>query len=158
MTSANSSFIPASVGTSIDIGIHGMTCASCVGRVEKALKGVPGVLEATVNLATERARVRHLAGAVSIADLEAAVGQAGYKSRRLSAATATADEQDAERRESELREGLAKAGVDTLELATDDDLVDSIMRFADLKKQRSRLANWSGPRPGAMRHIRPAAA
>ena len=63
----------------------------------------------------------------------------------------------AERRESELREGLARAGVDTLELATDDDLVDSILRFADLKKQRSRLANWSGPKPGAMRHIRPAA-
>jgi uncharacterized protein (DUF58 family) len=64
----------------------------------------------------------------------------------------------AERREMELREGLARAGVDTLELATDDDLVDSILRFADLKKQRSRLANWSGPKPGAMRHIRPAAA
>ena len=63
----------------------------------------------------------------------------------------------AERREGELREGLARAGVDTLELATDDDLVDSILRFADLKKQRSRLANWSGPKPGAMRHIRPAA-
>jgi uncharacterized protein (DUF58 family) len=64
----------------------------------------------------------------------------------------------AERREGELREGLARAGVDTLELATDDDLVDAIMRFADLKKQRSRLANWSGPKPGATRHIRPAAA
>ena len=64
----------------------------------------------------------------------------------------------AERRENELREGLARAGVDTLELATDDDLVDSIMRFADLKKQRSRLANWGGGKPRAMRHIRPAVA
>ncbi|MEO8080480.1 MAG: DUF58 domain-containing protein [Caldimonas sp.] len=64
----------------------------------------------------------------------------------------------AERREETLRAALAAAGVDTLELATDDDLVDSILRFADLKKQRSRLANWSGARAGAPAHVRPAAA
>jgi uncharacterized protein (DUF58 family) len=63
----------------------------------------------------------------------------------------------AERRETELRQALARAGVDTLELATDDDLVDSILRFADLKKQRSRRANWSGARFGASSHVRPAA-
>ena len=64
----------------------------------------------------------------------------------------------AERREGELRQSLARAGVDTLELATDDDLVDSILRFADLKKQRSRLANWSGARFGrAPSHVQPAA-
>jgi uncharacterized protein (DUF58 family) len=63
----------------------------------------------------------------------------------------------AERREGELRQALARAGVDTLELATDDDLVESILRFADLKKQRSRLANWSGGRFGAPSHVRPAA-
>ena len=40
-----------------DIAIGGMTCASCVARVERALKKVPGVTEATVNLATESARV-----------------------------------------------------------------------------------------------------
>jgi uncharacterized protein (DUF58 family) len=53
----------------------------------------------------------------------------------------------AEKREAALLEGLARAGVDTLELSTDDDLMDSILRFADLRKQRSRLANWSG-KPG----------
>ncbi len=53
----------------------------------------------------------------------------------------------AERREAALLDGLASAGVDTLELATDDDLLDAILRFADLRKQRSRLANWSG-KPG----------
>ena len=52
----------------------------------------------------------------------------------------------AERRETALRDGLARAGVDTLELATDDNLMDAILRFADLRKQRSRLANWSGAR------------
>ena len=56
----------------------------------------------------------------------------------------------AEKREAALLEGLASAGVDTLELATDDDLVDALLRFADLRKQRSRLANWSG-KPGRAR-------
>ncbi len=46
----------------------------------------------------------------------------------------------AERRERELRTALARAGVDCLELATDGDLVDAVMRFADLRKRRSRLA------------------
>jgi uncharacterized protein (DUF58 family) len=55
--------------------------------------------------------------------------------------------QAAERRETELLGSLARAGVDTLELATDADLMDAILRFADLRKQRSRLANWSG-KPG----------
>jgi len=46
----------------------------------------------------------------------------------------------AERRERELRMALARAGVDCLELATDGDLVDALMRFTDLRKRRSRLA------------------
>ena len=50
----------------------------------------------------------------------------------------------AERRETGLREGLARAGVDTLELATDDNLLDAILRFADLRKQRSRMATGGG--------------
>jgi uncharacterized protein (DUF58 family) len=48
------------------------------------------------------------------------------------------------KREDELREAFVRAGVDALELATDDDLVDAIMRFADLRKQRSRLAAGGG--------------
>jgi uncharacterized protein (DUF58 family) len=63
----------------------------------------------------------------------------------------------AARRETALREALAAAGVDTLELATDDDLVDAVLRFADLRKQRSRLANWSGA-GRAISHVRPASA
>src|SRR5882724_5958226 len=41
----------------MDIGIAGMTCASCVGRVEKAIRAVPGVDDVSVNLATERASI-----------------------------------------------------------------------------------------------------
>lgn len=46
----------------------------------------------------------------------------------------------AEQRENELRAGLGQAGVDTLELSTNDDLVDAILRFADLRKRRGQLS------------------
>ncbi len=59
------------------LAIEGMTCASCVGRVEKALGKVDGVLSASVNLATETAQVRMLAGTPRAA-LEKAVAAAGY--------------------------------------------------------------------------------
>ena len=58
--------------------IIGMTCASCVGRVEKALRTPPGVLKADVNLATEKATVTYIPGQASYADLAAAVRGAGY--------------------------------------------------------------------------------
>jgi Cu+-exporting ATPase len=64
-----------------DIGIGGMTCASCVARVEKALKKMPGVLSATVNLATESARVEVASGEVTDARLRRAVRDAGYEPR-----------------------------------------------------------------------------
>ena len=57
--------------------IGDMTCASCSGRVEKALAAVPGVLSATVNLATETAEV-HVASRALLPELIAAVRQAGY--------------------------------------------------------------------------------
>jgi len=59
----------------------------------------------------------------------------------------------AERRETALREGLARAGVDTLELATDDNLLDAILRFADLRKQRSRLATGGAVRAQVPTHL-----
>jgi uncharacterized protein (DUF58 family) len=62
----------------------------------------------------------------------------------------------AEARETTLRDGLAQAGVDTLELATDDDLLDAILRFADLRRQRSRLAQGGGV-PAHLSSWRPAA-
>ena len=68
----------APVLRSVDLAIHGMTCASCAGRVEKALIRVPGVVSAEVNLALERARVA-IAGSVSEADLLQAVERAGYR-------------------------------------------------------------------------------
>ncbi len=61
----------------IRLHIQGMTCASCVSRVEKALSKVPGVSGTTVNLATEQASVQALS-TVPVAALKAAVEKAGY--------------------------------------------------------------------------------
>ena len=60
------------------LDIEGMTCASCVGRVEKALSAVPGVLDASVNLANERAQVETMGG-VSMDALVRAVEKSGYR-------------------------------------------------------------------------------
>ncbi|KTE18383.1 heavy metal translocating P-type ATPase [Sphingopyxis sp. H050] len=69
--------------TEAEIGVAGMTCASCVGHVEKALSKVAGVTAATVNLATERASIRYRSGAVTLEDLESAIRGAGYEPRRV---------------------------------------------------------------------------
>ena len=72
----------------IDLVIEGMTCASCVSRVERALKSVPGVTGATVNLATERALVTGLADP---ADLISAIDGVGYEARIGVSASAVSD-------------------------------------------------------------------
>ncbi|MBD9375081.1 copper-translocating P-type ATPase [Rhizobium sp. ARZ01] len=71
----------------LEFPVEGMTCASCIGRVEKALKSVPGVIDATANLANEHARVRFLRGAVTFDDLSAAIEKTGYHAARETAAT-----------------------------------------------------------------------
>ncbi|VVE34370.1 heavy metal translocating P-type ATPase [Pandoraea communis] len=68
---------------SFEFAIGGMTCASCAGRVEKALRNVPGVVEANVNLATERAAVRGVRGVVDVAALTEAVEKAGYEASQV---------------------------------------------------------------------------
>jgi Cu+-exporting ATPase len=74
--------------TDFALQVEGMTCASCVGRVEAALLKVPGVMGASVNLATERASVQALS-TVSVNDLEAAVDRAGYRAKGVDAAKPT---------------------------------------------------------------------
>ncbi|RYF35212.1 MAG: copper-translocating P-type ATPase [Comamonadaceae bacterium] len=80
----------ASLAHTFDISIGGMTCASCVGRVERALRQVPGVHDASVNLATETARVTVDAGEGQEAALRRAVRAAGYEPRLADAAAADA--------------------------------------------------------------------
>ncbi|WP_298140093.1 heavy metal translocating P-type ATPase [Acidiferrobacter sp.] len=78
----------------MDVAIAGMTCASCAGRVERALKALPGMIEATVNLATERAHMRYLDGALDLAAVRSAIAQAGYQ---MLAGSTEDEEQDAQR-------------------------------------------------------------
>lgn len=77
----------------IELNVMGMTCASCVGRVEKALRSVPGVVEATVNLATERASIY---GSADPAELISAIERIGYEAKvvdSLSSLQAVAENQ-----------------------------------------------------------------
>ncbi len=64
-----------------EFNIEGMTCASCVARVEDAVNGLEGVTEARVNFASERLTVSFLAGAVEVSDIIAAVQDSGYTAR-----------------------------------------------------------------------------
>jgi len=85
------------ISEQLELPITGMTCASCVMRVEKALKKSAGVLDATVNLATERASVTVAPGVADLASLTAAVEAAGYGVIAPAAGDAnTAEGEDAE--------------------------------------------------------------
>jgi len=65
----------------ITLSIEGMTCASCVARVERALSAVPGVVEVNVNLASETAQITVLEGSISFDAVSAAVAEAGYAAK-----------------------------------------------------------------------------
>ncbi|WP_097305723.1 heavy metal translocating P-type ATPase [Pseudomonas chlororaphis] len=78
---------------SLELNIGGMTCASCVGRVERALSKVAGVTRVSVNLANERAHVE-LLGHVDSADLIAAVSKAGYSATLWQAEHPERDDQE----------------------------------------------------------------
>ncbi|MPR08502.1 heavy metal translocating P-type ATPase [Microvirga tunisiensis] len=75
----------------IELKIDGMTCASCVNRVEKALGRVPGVENASVNLATERASIRYLGNADIVDRLIGAVEQTGYEAKPVQRVDGQAD-------------------------------------------------------------------
>ncbi|WP_324751221.1 heavy metal translocating P-type ATPase [Sphingomonas sp. LY54] len=85
------------VGHAFTLALSGMTCASCAGRVEKALRAVPGVTKADVNLATERAHVESISAAVE--PLIAAVEKAGYAAAPAADATDPKDDAQETRRE-----------------------------------------------------------
>ncbi|HYD78076.1 HAD-IC family P-type ATPase, partial [Ramlibacter sp.] len=86
--------LPPSSLPPVRLQIEGMTCASCVNRVEKALKKVPGVGSAEVNLATETAEVCLLDPGTDVQSLSAAVEKAGYHAHVLQAEEAPAEPAD----------------------------------------------------------------
>ncbi|CAZ87059.1 putative Copper-translocating P-type ATPase [Thiomonas arsenitoxydans] len=77
------------------LDVEGMTCASCVGRVERALRKQPGVLSATVNLAVNRAQVRYLPAMLDAQALAQAVVDAGYGARPVQEGDAAAEDASA---------------------------------------------------------------
>lgn len=75
----------------LEVSIEGMTCASCVQRIEKALAKVNGVTRATVNLATERAAIEFTQGMASESALLQAIEKAGYKAKTIGTEEKPAD-------------------------------------------------------------------
>src|SRR5687767_1206123 len=71
------------MSTEIQLPIDGMTCASCVNRIERFLGKTPGVVEANVNLATETATIRYLPDVAGRDELVGAVEAAGYEVRQV---------------------------------------------------------------------------
>ncbi len=102
----------------LELAVEGMTCASCVGRVERKLAGVPGVLDANVNLATGTATVQVIAGAVNTEVLIEAVKNAGYEAESVGDTPDRSDrEREAREHEiSELKRAVSIAAVFTLPL------------------------------------------
>ncbi len=73
--------VPALEPVEVDVPIVGMTCASCVHRIERFLVATPGVESAAVNLATEIATIRYLPDTAGRTEIEAAIEAAGYDIR-----------------------------------------------------------------------------
>jgi heavy metal translocating P-type ATPase len=94
------------------IAVSGLSCASCVGRLERAVAALPGVTGVSVNLASGRAEIRHPEGLVSRAELEAAIVRAGYEPL-ASPVTGTDAAPDTRRTQEEaaLRRDLVRASV-----------------------------------------------
>ena len=97
----------------VELAVKGMTCASCVGHVEKAVFGVPGVTRASVNLATEKASIRYHEGLATLDAIERAITKAGYEPKRIASEQASEDRERAAREKemADLRLSLFTAGI-----------------------------------------------
>lgn len=91
---------------SLELQIGGMTCASCAGRVERALSKAPGVQSVSVNLASERAHIE-VVGQPDSTSLIAAVEHAGYSASRPQSGTAAIDDSERRLRHERWAVGLA---------------------------------------------------
>jgi Cu+-exporting ATPase len=101
-----------------ELGVDGMTCASCVGRVERAIRKLPGILDASVNLATQKASIAYLPDLVDLGRVEQAISEAGYTPRELDGGAAAEDHERAARAAeiAELRRSVLFAAAFTVPL------------------------------------------
>jgi Cu+-exporting ATPase len=110
----------------VALTVTGMTCASCVAHVEKALTGLDGVQSAVVNLATNTARVAYYPGAVSVAEMKRAVHDVGYEATEQASAASALD------RERQAREYEIKRQGRNLAIAAPLGLIIMIGTFYDM--------------------------
>ena len=119
---ATQSLVDAVRGAGFDVAtetlsfhIEGMHCGSCVSKVEAAARAVPGVVDATVNLATEQARVTVIAGTVTAGTLAEGISESGYPARPLEEApTGGEAESGREKEASQLKRSVAVSAILTL--------------------------------------------
>ncbi|MDE3116445.1 MAG: cation transporter, partial [Pseudomonadota bacterium] len=102
---------------SLDLKVDGMSCASCVGRVERAIRRLPGVVEASVNLATAKAHVTYRSEALSPSEIAQAVIAAGYEAHVDTGEKTTGADAEQDREQGTLRHDLIVAIAFTLPLA-----------------------------------------
>lgn len=96
---------------SLDIPVSGMSCGSCVSRLERALGKLPGMVEVSVNLATQKAFVRYLPGTISLSRIQHAIREAGYEPQDVD----TPKQADSEDREgAQLRNSVVLATLLTI--------------------------------------------
>ncbi|MDA8389737.1 MAG: heavy metal translocating P-type ATPase [Gammaproteobacteria bacterium] len=91
-----SGYVP--ITETVVLAVEGMTCASCVARIERALRALPGVTDVYINLATEEARVSYLPPLVDVPDFVRAITAAGYAASPLPSAAEKDRQRDSARR------------------------------------------------------------
>ena len=91
------------VVSDFEVGIGGMSCASCSARLERALGKTPGVLRAAVNLATERATVRYIPAALGPDDIVRVIEETGYEPHDLEGGGKGGEEREEAARRSRLQ-------------------------------------------------------
>ncbi len=87
----------------IDFAVKGMTCAACVAAVEKALRSLDGVMNVTVNLASEKASVEYIPTLVSFTDFKRVIAEAGYNAEEITEEYADRERESREREFHELK-------------------------------------------------------
>ena len=124
----------------VELSLAGMTCASCAARIERHLSGLPGIVSASVNLATERARVEYLAGAVEPGQLLAEVSAIGYRASLIVPDDGAASDREQKAREREARYQLRLlvfAALFSLPL-----VIPMIMEFAGVMPPHILMNKW----------------